>query len=339
MHRQFLKYLCDPYTGEELTLEVLEESNELIFSGYLVSNSNRFAIRNGIPRFNESDSSISYTKSFGFQWNRWPFVQFEYNNIGRPMQGHTKSMFNKITDLDLNHTDEVLVFCDFGCGSGRFIDLIAGSKSVVIGIDASTAVDAAASKFSENHRVLLCQADILSSPLKTGMIDYAYSIGVLHHTMNPYMGIREMSRVLKPGGSIAVSVYGRSGYYDDDFVRLARKVFKLLPPIISHKLAIIYSYFVVALTRPIYKVTLLRRTLRPLLMYLPHIQLPDFRWSILDTYDSITPSYQVGISSYEMYDFLHSAGIRNIRPTNWGGTAMKGVKVIEVEPDNWENSN
>lgn len=335
MHRQFLNYLCDPYTGEDLTLEVVEESSEFVISGFLVSKSNRFAIRNGIPRFNETDSSIRYTKSFGFQWNRWPFVQFEYSNIGRPMQGHTKSMFQRITGLDLSHPDKGLVFCDFGCGSGRFIDLIAGSENVVIGIDASAAVDAAASRFSQNHRVLLCQADVLSTPLKTGTVDYAYSIGVLHHTMNPYMGVKEMSRVLKPGGSIAVSVYGRNGYYDDDFVRLARKIFKSLPPLISNKLAIVYTYFVVVLTRPIYKVSLLRRALRPLLMYLPHIQLPDFRWSILDTFDSITPSYQVGISSYEMYNFMNSAGIRNIRPTNWGGTAMKGVKAIEVEQENW----
>ena len=326
MHRRFLEYLCDPYTGEDLSLEIHQEKNENIISGILISKSNNFPIRNGIPRFNETNDSIGYTKSFGFQWNRWPFIQFEDNNIGQPMQGHTKRMFEKITEIDLKYTGKDFVFCDIGCGSGRFIDLISDATNLVIGIDASVAVDAAALKFSQNNRVLLCQADILATPVKSGVIDHAYSIGVLHHTSNPEMGLKEMSRILKRGGLISVSVYGRNGYYDDDFVRLYRKIFKSLPTLISQKIAILYSYVVVMLTRPIYKIPLLRRLLRPLLIYLPHIQLPDIRWSVLDTFDSVTPSYQVGISPFELYNFMDNVGIGDIRPTNWGGTAMKGVR-------------
>lgn len=331
MHRKFLKYLCDPLTSEELLLEVIDESNDFIKSGFLVSKSNRYPIRNGIPRFNEAEVSVNYTKSFGFQWNKWPFVQFEDNNFGRPMQGHTRRMFETITETNLHDFIQEQVFCDFGCGSGRFIDLVAGSKNLVIGLDASSAIDAAASRFSENSRVLLCQADVISTPLRTGVIDYVYSIGVLHHTPNPSIGVKEMARVLKHGGSMAVSVYGKNGYYDDDFVRLYRKIFNSLPQLLSQKFATFYSYFVVTLTRPVYKVSILRRLLRPLLMYFPHIQLPDFKWSILDTVDSVTPSYQVGISPYEMYSFMKNAGMRKMRPVNWGGTAMKAVKIHDEQ--------
>jgi len=242
------------------------------------------------------------------------------------MQGHTKKMFEKITEINLENIKEGLVFCDIGCGSGRFIDLIADGRNIVIGIDASAAVDAAAARYSKNEKVLLCQADILSTPLKSGVIDHAYSIGVLHHTSNPTKGLKEIARILKPRGSISVSVYGRNGYYDDDFVKLYRKVLTFLPAWISQRVAILYSYIVVTLTRPIYKTPLLRKLLRPLLGYFPHIQLPDFKWSILDTFDSITPSYQVGISPYELFNSMTSVGIGEIRPTNWGGTSMKGVR-------------
>jgi len=43
--------------------------------------------------------SEAYSKSFGYEWNKWPRVQFESENKGKPMQGHTTAMWNKITRI------------------------------------------------------------------------------------------------------------------------------------------------------------------------------------------------------------------------------------------------
>ncbi len=57
---------------------------EHVIEGWLCSSIARYAIRNGIPRF---VSDEGYSHNFGYQWNRWAKVQFENENVGRPMEG------------------------------------------------------------------------------------------------------------------------------------------------------------------------------------------------------------------------------------------------------------
>ncbi len=122
MHIQFLQYLVDPHTHESFTLEISEQKDDQIISGFLRSSTNRFPIINGIPRFVASEN---YTQSFGWQWNHWACVQFDSENVGRPMEGHTSKMWQKITGESLRIEQlkkEVIV--DIGCGPGRFIETV-----------------------------------------------------------------------------------------------------------------------------------------------------------------------------------------------------------------------
>ena len=70
------------------------------------------------------------------------------------------------------------------------------------------------------------KVDFLEVTLKKECIDFAYSIGVLHHTPSPENGILEAFRVIKPGGELAVSVYSKKGYYTFPTVNLWRKFFQ-----------------------------------------------------------------------------------------------------------------
>ena len=58
----------------------------------------------------------------------------------------------------------------------------------------------------------------------------------------------------------------------------------------------------------------------------PFANLPDRRWSLLDTFDSVTPAYQSAHFSYEVFTWLKQAGFSNIDPTNWGFTSFRAVK-------------
>jgi ubiquinone/menaquinone biosynthesis C-methylase UbiE/uncharacterized protein YbaR (Trm112 family) len=327
MNIKFLELLCDPNTHEALTLEVVERIGDNIITGNLASKSNNFPIIRGVPRFNFDRESLNYTKSFGYQWNKWPFIQFEDENRDKPMQGHTLQMFKRITHISPKDTDlRDQYICDIGCGSGRFLDLLSDSPNFLIGIDSSDAVEAASKKFELNPNVLICQADVLNLPLASGSIDQVYSIGVLHHTSNPRTGVNEISRILKPMATASLSVYGKGGYYDDPIVEIYRKMFKMLWPLFGHRLPLIYSILIVYITRPLEKTRRLKRILKPLLSYFPHIQLADIKWSILDTFDSITPSYQKGISYFELFQYMSDSNISSITPVDWGGTALRGIK-------------
>ena len=324
MRASFLPYLMDPATGEALSVETTLEQNGDVREGFLVSASNRYPIVRGVPRFAGYQDDTNYTKSFGYQWNKWSLIQFESRNKGRPMEGHTRRMWESVVGRTTLKPGEVLA--DIGCGPGRFIETAREKGATVIGLDLSDAVEAAGEIFAQDERVLICQADVLHSPLKTASVDGCFSIGVLHHTTNAKKGFDEMVRATKPGGWVAVSVYTPGGYYGDIFVRIYRKMFKLLWPVCGHYPPLVYSYVVVYVTRPLYKLHYPYLLLRPLLMYVPHVQLRDLRWSVLDTFDSVTPTNQYGYSMYQIFAWAREIGLSDIRPSNWGGSSLHAKK-------------
>ena len=81
---------------------------------------------------------------------------------------------------------------------------------IPVAIDNSNAIDTSKKNLiNYSNKILFIQADALNLPLKKECIDFAYSIGVLHHTPSPENGILEAFRVIKPGGELAVSVYSK----------------------------------------------------------------------------------------------------------------------------------
>lgn len=318
----FLEYLADPKTKEPLELIATKRKGDLVLEGRLVSPHGSYPIVRGVPRFVECGDLPDYTRSFAFQWGRWARTQFESANVGRPMQGHTLRMWERITatnSADLGGA----VIGDFGCGSGRFVEVVRRKNGRVIALEMSSAVEVAREIFDGDPDVLLCQADVLRAPIRPGSLDGAFSIGVLHHTPDPRSGLSEMTQAVRAGGWVAMSVYGKGGYYDWPTVRFWRRVFKVLVPLLGHRPALAYAYFATYLLGPLSRIPVLGLALRALL---PFVRLPDREWALLDTFDSVTPVYQSAHESYEVYTWFRTLGLSEIVPSNWGFTAYHGVK-------------
>lgn len=320
MHRTFVEYFVDPVTKEPLRLECSEGHGDFVETGVLRSGDAEYPIVRGVPRFAGYEAK-PYAHTFGYQWNKWSRVQFESENVGRPMQGHTTRMWERIAGMDSSLSGQTVL--DIGCGPGRFIEVARGKGARVIGIDYSSAVEAAAGNFRDDRDVCICQADALNLPLKDGAVDGAFTIGVLHHTPNPQKGVEEAARVLKPGGWFAMSVYGRGGYYDCAAVKFWRRVFKLLWPAFGHYPPLLYAYAMVYGVRPLASIPGVGRVIGA---FLPFVNLPDPRWSLLDTFDSVTPSYQSAHTTHEVFQWLKQSGFGNIEPSDWGYTSFRGVR-------------
>lgn len=199
MKLHHLPLLCDPHTREDLTLEGAVFEGDEIISSTLRSTSHSYPVIRGIPRFVNDEG---YPDNFGYQWNRWARIQFEDQNVGGPMQGHTRGMFTHITQFNAQKLRGKMVL-DIGCGPGRFTDIALGMGASVVAIDYSSAIDAARSNFScKNTDVLFVQGDALLLPLKDNSMDYSFTIGVLHHTPSPASGVREAHRVTRTGGGV-----------------------------------------------------------------------------------------------------------------------------------------
>jgi len=324
MHISFIDYFVDPETKEALTLEVVDKEGDFIETGTLKSSTNRYPIIREIPRFIPYKED-NYSSSFGKQWHRWPKVQFESENKGKSMEGHTLNMWQRITGINLSKGNlKNSVITEIGCGPGRFIEVVASAGAKVIGIDLSSAVEIAEQNFKKNKNICICQGDALKLPFKGQSLDGSYSIGVLHHTPSPKKCIKEIYKSLKEGAWFAVSVYRKGGYYDWKNVQLYRKLFNVLDPLFKHYPPLIYTYCTVYLIRPLLRILpLLGKCFKKLF---PFIDLPDTNWSLLDTYDSITPSFQSGHESFEVFTWFKDNKFKHIEPTNWGSTSYRAMK-------------
>ncbi len=59
----------------------------------------------------------------------------------------------------------------------------------------------------------LVAGDNMHLPIASGSADLIISNGVIHHTPDSRLSFHELARILKPGGTLVVSVYDRDGWY------------------------------------------------------------------------------------------------------------------------------
>ena len=80
------------------------------------------------------------------------------------------------------------------------------------------------------ERVHFLQMNLFRPPLKHGAFDLVISNGVLHHTADPFLAFREISRLVRPGGYILVGLYHRYGRLVTDLRRAIFRFSAPLPP-------------------------------------------------------------------------------------------------------------
>jgi hypothetical protein len=131
--------------------------------------------------------------------------------------------------------------------------------------------------------------------------------------------VEEAARVVRASGWFAVSVYGKGGYYDFPTVQAWRRIFQALWPVAGHYPPLLYSYATAYGLRPLARIPGIGLLLgKALKLPFPSVDLPDVQWSLLDTFDSVTPSHQSAHQAFEVFQWLKSAGMEEIEPSDWG---------------------
>jgi SAM-dependent methyltransferase len=170
-------------------------------------------VRNGIARLVPEDLVAQQRRTattFGWQWRH-------FSEMHSAFEAQFLDWIHPISP-EFFRAKRVL---DAGCGTGRHAYFAAkyGAREVV-GLDLSDAVEIAHHNLRDFENVTVVQGDLLRPPFLTaasgGGFDIIYSIGVLHHLPEPERGFRTLLRYLRPGGTIAIWVYGHE---NNDFVR------------------------------------------------------------------------------------------------------------------------
>jgi ubiquinone/menaquinone biosynthesis C-methylase UbiE len=106
---------------------------------------------------------------------------------------------------------------DAGCGGGRYSIAMAqmGAREV-IGVDVShEGLEDARRRASglNCHNISFREGSVLRLPFNDSQFDFVCCSGILHHTVGIERGLAELHRVLKPGGSVFLLLYGAGGLF------------------------------------------------------------------------------------------------------------------------------
>jgi SAM-dependent methyltransferase len=256
MKSRLVQFLCCPDCGGDLSLTVLRtggpatgsSGSEEIESGHLDCRScqRRYPIERGVPRMLPAalkQLSAEVAAGFGWQWNRFdeiePYYRQQFLDWVRPLS--PEDFAGKLV-------------LDAGAGKGRHSVVTAsfGAREV-FAVDLGSAVEAAYRNAGHLPNVHVIQGDITHLPLKR-CVDIAYSVGVLHHLPEPRQGFESILKVVKPGGRVAVWVYGREG--NEWIVRFVDPVrigvTSRLPRKVLYELARPLAYLVAAGAKGVY---------------------------------------------------------------------------------------
>lgn len=300
--------LRDPIDGAPLVLETAgggrREDAELASPS-----GRRHPIVRGIPRFVGAEE---YAHTFGYQWNRFARTQLDSAN------GTTQSRdaFVQKTGLSVESLRGKTIL-DVGCGMGRYAEVVAASGARVVGIDLSSAVEAAADNLSRFENAAVVQADVFSLPFAPASFDLIYSIGVLHHTPDTRSAFLGLPRFVKSGGEIAVWLYYPGLRWYLLMSRLYRLVTTRLP---KERLLGLCR-----IADPLGALERRGKVGKLLNWFFPVSGHADPQWRILDTFDWYSPRYQWTHSDEEVEEWFREAGFWDI----WHGpfpVSVRGVK-------------
>jgi SAM-dependent methyltransferase len=114
-------------------------------------------------------------------------------------RGRRSVLDGVIADMRLPARAEIL---DAGCGSGRnMIDL--ARHGTVTGVELSgTSVELARKRAAGE----VIEGSVLEMPFEVGRFDLAASLDVIEHLEDDLAALRELRRVVKPGGTLLVTV-------------------------------------------------------------------------------------------------------------------------------------
>lgn len=109
-----------------------------------------------------------------------------------------------VGELGMHGGETVL---DAGCGTGRALPLLraaAGPHGTVVATDLTPEMLTAAARAGADARAHLVCADVTRLPLKDRSVDVVFAAGLISHLPDPGAGLRELARVVRTDGTLAL---------------------------------------------------------------------------------------------------------------------------------------
>jgi len=259
-------------------------------------------------------------KDFGTQWQNFRDNEGFYGSL---------DLFRDVFHPILN-PEEIKGYrvADIGSGTGRIVNmLLAAGASHVTAVEPSKAFEVLCEN-TQDHKDKVTLLNVTGDNLPpSGDLDYVFSYGVLHHIPEPGPTVKAAYNSLRPGGKIAIWLYGKEGN------RLYLLIFgslRLITKYLPHPLLLGLSW-ILDIPLVIY-IKLCKKFKLPLHEYMTEIlgrlSPEKRRWNI---YDQLNPAYAKYYSRQEAIDLVKTAGFEDIKIHHRHGYSWS---VVGTKPGN-----
>ncbi len=208
-----------------------------------------YPIKEGVPDLLPAESAqingedlerlqVATVERFGFEWlyfrdwgwlTEYPDVPNAEEKFRSGLIEHTRKHFwgkSLFREEDLHPG---LLVLDAGCGNGRFTYQAAQTGAEVVGIDLGWGIYSAFDHTRSLPNVHIVRGDLFRLPFADDTFDCIFIIGVLQHTGNAQAAFDATVRTLRPGGLVAVRIYGQGRRTYETLDSLIRAVTTRLP--------------------------------------------------------------------------------------------------------------
>lgn len=149
----------------------------------------------------QTNLDVDVVRDFGSEWSR-----FDQSSLSAADQAEMFEGYFHIFPWESLPSGSV--GADIGCGSGRWASLVAPRVGHLHLVDPSgDALDVARHNLAKAENISFYQASVDALPFEEGSLDFAYSLGVLHHVPDTADAIYSIAYVLKPGAPFLIYLY------------------------------------------------------------------------------------------------------------------------------------
>lgn len=289
---------------------------------------------------NDRDQNVDpdVTAGFGHEWSTFRQSEDEFSPVDR--EAVFQSYFH-IFPWDKLPLDSVGI--DVGCGSGRWALMVAPRVGHIHLLDASAdALAVARENLAGFTNVSFHLATVDDIPVDDNSLDFAFSLGVLHHVPDTMAAIHAIATKLKVGAPFLVYLYyaldNRPWWYRAIWrcSNLFRMIISRLPPrvrlMISQVIAVV-AYWPLAR----FAATVERAGLSPAAIPLEFYRDRSFYVMRTDAYDRFCTKLEQRFTRHQIERMLITAGFDEIRFSNeapyWCAIGKKTLKMADKQND------
>ena len=248
-----------------------------------------------VPLADASFQPEATVESFGFQWAWNQAMRSEAD-----LRWRVAERFRVAPESFAGKT-----VLDAGAGAGDQSRWLLDRGARVVSIDLSSAIDVVAAKLRLSPNWVGVQGDITALPFADETLDVVYCEGVIQHTRDSALTVRELLRVLRRRGLILATHYFRPTR------ALSRAQLGLVTALRTRfsRLERFHLLFLTGVLAALAHVPVLGRLLSRSGVAIRYSLMPDFKTTWTNTFDCYgNHAFQRHVTSEEFWSYFASAG-------------------------------